>query len=61
MDTSRHWVEIQLPQPSNTDDTIGFYVVGNAEEILANISPILMTSNADDYIPCNVVVIESTE
>ena len=62
----RHWIEIQLPQPSNEGDTIGFYVTGNTNEIEANLSPVLMKSNSDtsfgkDYIPCDIVAVDTTE
>ena len=55
----RHWIEIQLPQPSNEGDTIGFYVTGNTNEIEANLSPVLI--NGKDYIPCDIVAVDTTE
>jgi len=62
MDTSRHWVEVQLPQPSNEGDTIGFYVIGNTGEIEDHLFPVLMTPDVTkDYMPCKIIAIESTE
>ena len=62
MNASRHWVEIQLPQPSDEGDTVGFYVVGTTDEIEAKLLPSLLTSKSPGtYLPCSIIAVESTE